>query len=114
LNEAGIIAAKYRLHETNSRKYWVRTEQNVIDSDGTLILYREVLQGGTAFTERMAVKHRRPCICLDLAIEPDSTEVREWLVRSAICTLNVAGPRESTAPGIFAEALRFLLRVLGE
>jgi hypothetical protein len=49
-----------------------------------------------------------------MAIEPDSTEVREWLVRSAICTLNVAGPRESTAPGIFAEALRFLLRVLGE
>ena len=38
--ETGVISGKYSLTETDSPKYKVRTQQNVIDSDGTLILYR--------------------------------------------------------------------------
>ena len=36
--EDGPIAERYQLRETEAAKYEVRTEQNVLDSDGTLIL----------------------------------------------------------------------------
>jgi predicted Rossmann-fold nucleotide-binding protein len=39
ISEAGPIPAHYQLTETDSFKYWVRTERNVIDSDATLILF---------------------------------------------------------------------------
>jgi len=38
LAEDGPIPARYVLSETDSPEYWLRTEQNVSDSDATLIL----------------------------------------------------------------------------
>ena len=43
--EDGVIPDKDPLMETNSRGYRVRTEKNVRDSGGTLILYKEKLEG---------------------------------------------------------------------
>ena len=54
LAEDGQIPAKYELKETESSEYGFRTEQNVIDSCGTLILYCEKMSGGTFLTYRMA------------------------------------------------------------
>jgi hypothetical protein len=112
LAEDGRIAARYRLQETSSSDYWVRTEQNVIDSDGTLILYRGQLSGGTQLTLRMAAKHRKACLLIDLAGDRDIDGVRQWLVSNAVQVLNVAGPRESSVPGITKEAFEFLQTVL--
>ena len=47
LAEDGPIADRYGLRETASSDYAVRTEQNVVDSDATLILHRGPLTGGT-------------------------------------------------------------------
>jgi hypothetical protein len=46
--------------------YQARTEQNVIDSDGTLILSHGPLTGGSAFTEKMARKHLKTHLDIDL------------------------------------------------
>ena len=111
LSEAGPIPACFRLRETESAEYWVRTEQNVINSDATLIFYRRQIRGGTALTKRMAIKHGRPYRCLDLNRSPASQSVRKWLKDQAIGVLNVAGPRESWCPGIQNQTRRFLLDV---
>jgi hypothetical protein len=111
LCESGRIPDRFHLHETPSSEYWVRTEQNVVDSDATLILYRRQLTGGSALTQRMAAKHRRPCQTVDLTQPKDPGRVRRWLHDSAIRVLNVAGPRESSCPGIFDETQAFLLAV---
>jgi len=110
--EDGLIPHKYELTETTAREYWVRTEQNVIDSDGTLILYRDQLRGGTQFTRRMAKKHRKPLYLLDLTAVHDFADVRHWIAREQIATLNCAGPRESSAPGIEAQACQVLTHIL--
>ena len=109
--ENGRIPAHFQLRETLAAEYWVRTEQNVIDSDGTLILFRQQLTGGSALTQRFAAKHRRPCQLVDLSRSQDPDRVREWLCEKAIRVLNVAGPRESSCPGIMGEAQVFLLTV---
>ncbi len=110
--EDGVIPNVYQLAETDSYDYADRTERNVIDSDGTLILFIKELSGGTLFTERMARKHRRPCIALDLTSSPDMHYAQIWLSKSAIGVLNIAGPRASSAPEIIPLAEAFLLRLL--
>ncbi|MFO0912439.1 MAG: putative molybdenum carrier protein [Pirellulales bacterium] len=113
--EDGTIPACYPLLELASADYAVRTEQNVIDSDGTLVLHRGEIRGGTRLTVQLARKHRRPCLALDLNGQPDPAAIRHWLHESAIGVLNCAGPRESTCPGIAAQSRDLMRRVfLGE
>lgn len=114
LAEDGCIPKRYRLKETESAEYPVRTERNVIDSDGTLILYRGRLLGGTELTRRLAVKYGKPCCVVNLAKAHDIRSVRHWIADNSIAMMNVAGPRESSSPGIGLEACDFLVAVLSE
>jgi hypothetical protein len=109
--EDGRVPDRYLLSETDSPAYRVRTERNVADSDGTLILCRGPVQGGTRLTRQLARRHHKPCRVVDLGRQPDLAAIRAWRRRHAIAVLNVAGPRESQAPGIGAEALDFCLRL---
>ena len=65
--EDGRIPETYQLRETSSRDYASRTEQNILDSDATLILYAKKLSGGSGLTLRLAQQHRRPVLCVDLS-----------------------------------------------
>ena len=110
--EDGRLSDDYDLRETSSSKYYVRTEQNVIDSDGTLILTVGDLKGGTKLTFRMAEKHHRPCFVVDLSDVLDFDETQLWLSENSIEILNVAGPRESTSPGIAAMSQQFVTELI--
>ncbi|NQT40841.1 MAG: molybdenum cofactor carrier, partial [Planctomycetes bacterium] len=90
-----------------------RTERNVVDSDATLILCRGPLNGGTELTARLAEKHGRPCLIVDLHEPPVEGTVVEWLREHRIEVLNVAGPRESQSPGIGDDARGFLTGLFG-
>ena len=113
LAEDGAIPARYPLVETPSAEHAQRTEWNVRDSDATLVLTRGTPRGGTAFTLAVAGRLGRPALVLDLALRPDPKSARAWCVERAGRTLNVAGPRESGAPGIYAEARAFLAALFG-
>ena len=106
--EDGRIPEEYPLEETPSRRYAQRTEWNVRDSDGTLILTTGRLRGGTALTRGLAARYAKPCLVIDLAHDPDVARVADWLAVSHIRVLNVAGPRESQRPGIYANAKQFM------
>ncbi|MHB1035337.1 MAG: putative molybdenum carrier protein [Pirellulales bacterium] len=106
--EDGPIPARYLLTETDSPEYRVRTERNVLDSDGTLILARGVPTGGTELTRQLAETHAKPCLIVDLNQPPALAAVRRWLKRNRVAVLNVAGPRESQSPGIGAQATEFV------
>jgi hypothetical protein len=110
--EDGRIDDRYPLNETPWDGYPQRTEWNVRDSDGTLVLHRGRARGGTALTLRLARRYGRPALAVDLATAPAAGVVRQWIAREGIARLNVAGPRESEHPGIGAQAARFLRDVL--
>ena len=111
LAEDGPIPDQYQLRESHSPEYPVRTEQNVLDSDATLILCRGSPTGGTDLTLRLAQQHGRPYFVVDLDRAADPAAVRRWLEERRIETLNVAGPRESQSPGIDSLAREFLVHV---
>ena len=110
--EDGPIPDRYPLTETKSAKYAVRTRRNVRDSEGTLILAIGEPTGGTELTVDIATRRNRPCLVVSLNEEPEAAAVAEWIAANRITALNVAGPRESTAPGVHATAVKFLVALL--
>jgi hypothetical protein len=111
--EDGPIDPLYPLIETSSPGYFERTEKNVEDSDGTLVLNRGPLNGGTALTIEYLEKHRKPYRVVDLGNGANPQEVILWLRAKRIKILNVAGPRESKCPGIYRNSRAFLDRSIG-
>ena len=109
LAEDGRIPAYYELRETNSADYSRRTEQNVIDSDATLILHRGPLRGGTLLTRELAARHEKPFLTVDLTNPLPAENVDQWLRDHEVKTLNVAGPRESQSMGIGSLAREYLV-----
>jgi predicted Rossmann-fold nucleotide-binding protein len=108
LAEDGRVPDHYPLVEMAEGGYAERTEQNVIESDGTLILNMGTLSHGTLLTAEYAEKHGKPCLTLEMDDTPTTAIVTEWLNRNDIAILNVAGPRESKSPGIYQRAFRYL------
>ena len=101
-SEFGPVPDKYPVQELDSADYRVRTKQNVIDSDGTLIFFYSEPEGGTKLTVDLARKYGRPHYLFDLdaqALNQDPEVVWEWGLDNDVYTLNVAGPRESKNPG---------------
>lgn len=121
--EDGPLAPIYQLQETESSNYVERTEKNVIDSDGTLILHLGPLSGGTLLTLQLARRWAKPVLAIDLAkLQPElpltqtqgPTSVSRWIQEYGIETLNLAGPRESTTPGIGQLTREFLFPLFDE
>jgi hypothetical protein len=110
--EDGPIAPRYPLTETPSAEYPLRTEWNVRDADATLILADGPPSGGTALTVDVARRLDKPLHILDLKTKPDTATVRHWLTKNGAQVLNVAGPRESQSPGIYARACSYMIRLL--
>lgn len=110
--EDGPIPARYPLTETTGADYAERTRRNVEDSDGTLVLCAGTLSGGTLLTVQLAGARDKPCLVIDLRRPWQPRDVLDWLDACAIGTVNVAGPRESGAPGIYRQAADYLHAVL--
>ncbi|MBU4313164.1 MAG: hypothetical protein KJ706_10680 [Candidatus Omnitrophica bacterium] len=81
------------LDEHFSYHYPLRTEQNIVDSDGTVIFTRGNRDPGIALTLKLLKEHGKPYI-----INPTKEELREFAKDKSI--INVAGERESISPGI--------------
>ncbi len=104
--ENGRLHEKYRMKETVSASYPARTRQNIIDSDGTVIIARGSLTGGSLLTRNMAERVGRPCCCIDLAkIEEfeGAVMLSTFVMENRIAVLNVAGPRLRSDPGIYRD-----------
>jgi hypothetical protein len=111
LAEDGPLAGTYNLRETPTAVYAERTEKNVMDSDGTLIISRGQLTGGSEYTREMALQHGRPWLHVDLegtAAFRSAVMISEWISRNDIRVLNVAGPRASKDPHIYRDASMLL------
>lgn len=109
--EDGPISQSYPLVEMPHGGYRERTIQNVIDSDGTVIVYFSELSGGTEQTLLHCIRRKRPYKLID-AEETSPQRAAELVVAFVsthdIATLNVAGPRASKVPTSFDYTLEFV------
>jgi hypothetical protein len=114
--EDGPISTRYPLTELDGRGYEKRTLANVLDSDGTAILYCGALEGGTRLTLEYCVKHDKPCELLNaerLRPEEAARELAAFVAGHDISLLNIAGPRASKWPQAHAYAYATVMAILG-
>jgi hypothetical protein len=104
----GPIAEIYPLIELAYSDYPARTKQNIISSDGTLILFTEILDRGSELTMNFCTKLSKPLWLQSMNQELSGVNFRKWILESGIKTLNIAGPRERFSPGIYLKTLIFL------
>jgi len=100
LAEDGIVPPFYKLKETTSTEYAVRTERNIWESDGTVIFtLAKELSGGSKDTATIAARLKKPWMHLSKtdALDP-AEELRLFLKANSIRILNVAGARASKEP----------------
>lgn len=116
LDENAVIPSAYpNLIEANSDDPNVRTELNVRDSDATLILSHGALLGGSEYTEQKARELGKPIKHLDLSamsIDEAVALANHWIAAIKPETLNVAGPRASDDPSIYAKTKTIITRLL--
>lgn len=113
--EDGTIPIKYPVKELEGGGYRQRTKRNIIDSDGTVIIYYGYPAGGTELTIFLAIKEKKPYLLIDaLEISQDraAKKVREFIETNKIICLNVAGPRASREPEAYGYTKKVLLEVL--
>ncbi len=113
--EDGRINKKYnKLTELESDRYESRTEKNVTDADATLIFTIGDPAGGTALTIECAKKNKKRYLLIDIRKKTDYEvieSIQDWLSENQPDILNVAGPRESSAPGIYERVFVILYNV---
>ncbi|MGA8180016.1 MAG: putative molybdenum carrier protein [Desulfobacterales bacterium] len=106
--QTGILPEKYHLIEMTVSGYKERIEQNVIESDGTVIISHGNLSGGADYSRKMAKKHRRPCLHIDLSHTPaaiSSSEINTWIIENSIEVLNVTGSRASEDGDVYKDTI---------
>lgn len=115
LAEDGIIAPHYPLTELAGAGFTERTRQNVIDSDGTVIIYFESLAGGTEQTLLFCLQHRKPYLLIDataLPVSCSAERITGFIDSHSIITLNIAGPRASEAAAAYVYTLDTMALVI--
>lgn len=121
--EDGMISDRFPLMETPDERSLEapdiprsqRTDWNVRDSDGTLLLFPgelETQDAGTRWTVDCAKQRGKPWRIADPSALAEVPRVHHWLDSRGIETLNVAGPSESSSPGIGVAAERFIAVLL--
>jgi hypothetical protein len=100
-SEDGPIPVRYPLTPMGRGGYRERTRQNVIDSDGSAILFHGVLRGGTLLTLNLCKREGKPHVVIDASKTTEleaGAEIARFVGEHDIHVLNVAGPRLSGWP----------------
>ena len=113
LSEDGSISLKYNIIELENEDYSARTLKNVQYSDGTLILHKGEITGGTALTEEFCYLKKKAVLTINILDEFTVIRVNldTWLETNTISILNIAGPRASEVH-IYKKAKDLLIRLL--
>lgn len=121
-NEAGDIPSRFNLEPTPTTfsknaphlPRSLRTEWNVRDGDGTLIILsnENFTDPGTHFTLKTAAILSKPTFTIYLDSKTSVAEFHSWISSNLIKTLNVAGPAESNCTGIEHQAFDILATLL--
>ena len=112
--KVGALPNKYKLKEISPPGYLESTEQNVIDSDATLVISRGGLTEKSLFILKFAKQHKKEFLHIDLEINRGFSAaqlVKSWIAANKIQVLNVSGPSASNDQKIYEDTVSLLKAV---
>jgi hypothetical protein len=105
------IVEKYNLEEMPNTNYARTTEQNILDSDGTLIISQGDILASSALHRRLAERYQQPWLYIDLnriVAFQAAEKIVSWIAENEIEILNVTGRHE----GIGLELYRITSEIM--
>lgn len=87
---------KIEFKECSKYGYKTRTEENILETDGTLMIYIDGYTGGECLTRNLCIKHNKPHFEIDWTKITDKFDIILhqavlWMNKNLITKLNVAG-----------------------
>ncbi len=113
----GSLHERYIVKEMPTIGYPKRTEQNVLDSDGTVIFTHGKLSGGSALTKKCAIKSDKPWLHINLSVLTIGevvNELADFIQVKNIEVLNVAGRSASKDDKIYDAVYAVITTLLEE
>jgi putative molybdenum carrier protein len=118
----GLLATYPNLQETPRADPAQRTDWNVRDADGCMIVIEPgglEASKGTALAQELAHRYRKPLMVVKLDEAEAARDAALWLRFQQRrvgphLVLAIGGPRESEAPGIYVSAKSFLTALLDD
>lgn len=113
--ECGPLSEKYQMQAMTRGGYPKRTEQNVKDSDGTVIFTHKKLTGGSRLTANLAESWGKPWLHINLhqiGQEEAVSTLSDWLQKNKIEILNVAGSRASKDQDIYGKVFQIIKKII--
>ena len=103
--EDGILSERYPLTPLPGGGYAERTRKNLMEAEGTVVIYFGDLEGGTELTAYLCMKNSRPYKLIDgdeVPVERAIQLLAQFVRERKLAVLNVAGPRASSRPQGYA------------
>lgn len=110
-NQEGVLDEKYLLNEAAAVGFQKAMEQNVVDSDGTLLITRGQKIPETRFAVQMALKHQKQLLHVDLSQNSafdGASLINSWFSMHAIRSVFVTGPTVRLDPKIYPQTFKIL------
>jgi hypothetical protein len=110
-NEAGPISGIYGIVEHDALGYRQAMEQNIVHSDGTLVLTRGKKSPETRHAVETALKHQRQLLHVDLSQHSGfegASLIRSWIDLQKVRVVFVTGASEPEEPNIYAQTRKIL------
>jgi len=107
------LPEQYRLKETPNPNDSAQSANNVLVSDGTLIVSHGGFSSGLELVIHLAGVYRRPCLHVDLhhaSITESANMLKSWIRMNAIHALHVTGPTQAEDPRIYQDTVFLLQR----
>jgi hypothetical protein len=109
----GIIPRRYVLQEAFSEDLIARVAQNIIESDGVLIIIYNEMDEPTQLAYDLALDYQKPVFVWAIYKNHNHRLVANWIEKEKISVLNITGPSEKNAAGIHEETLDLLDNFFG-
>lgn len=106
------VLAEFGLKQHESPDYGPRTEANILDSDATVIFSKNFHSPGTVKTVKLAREYDKVFIRINPFTREAEQLFMEFCARERPLVINIAGNRESVAPGISRHVAKIVFHVL--
>ena len=110
LAEDGTVPEKYTsLLVNKNAQYSSRTLKNVLCALGVILFFENHMDEGTNLTRAYAIRFRKPIIEVNVSEPFKKNHLQQFINRHKV--VNIAGPRQSNAPGIYEKVYALLEEV---
>ena len=112
-NRSKFLKDYCNLRESEGQ-YRLRTLENVLMADATLIFARSFSSPGTKLTIKYCDENEKPCMLIDSLLGSTLLDATVTWLRDLpdLSILNIAGNSESSSPKIFVPSFEFIHKVL--